>query len=70
MEVRRFMLQLLNAIEYLHSLRVIHRDLKMGNIFLDEKMNMKVGDLGLAAKLEYHEERKRTMCGTPNYIAP
>ena len=55
MEVRRFMLQLLNAIEYLHSLRVIHRDLKMGNIFLDEKMNMKVGDLGLAAKLEYHE---------------
>lgn len=42
----------------------------MANIFLDSDMNLKVGDLGLATKLEYHEERKRTMCGTPNYIAP
>lgn len=70
MEVKRFMLQLIDAVEYLHSLRVIHRDLKMGNIFLDETMNLKVGDLGLAAKLSFNEERKRTMCGTPNYIAP
>ena len=42
----------------------------MANIFLDGNMNIKVGDLGLAAKLEFNEERKRTMCGTPNYIAP
>ena len=34
-EVKRFMLQIIDAIEYLHSMRVIHRDLKMGNIFLD-----------------------------------
>jgi polo-like kinase 1 len=33
-------------------------------------MNIKVGDLGLATKLEFHDERKMTMCGTPNYIAP
>jgi polo-like kinase 1 len=33
-------------------------------------MEMKVGDFGLAAKLEFSEEKKRTMCGTPNYIAP
>ena len=70
MEVKRFMHQLIDAIEYLHSVRVIHRDLKMANIFLDENMNLKVGDLGLAAKLEFNEERKRTMCGTPNYVAP
>lgn len=64
------MLQLISAVEYMHSNRVIHRDLKLGNIFLSADMEMKVGDFGLAAKLEFSEEKKRTMCGTPNYIAP
>eukprot|EP01031_Cornospumella_fuschlensis_P024433 gene24433-29533_t len=31
---------------------------------------VKVGDFGLAAKLTYETERKKTVCGTPNYIAP
>ena len=54
----------------MHSNRVIHRDLKMGNIFLNDNMDLKVGDFGLATKLEFIDEKKRTMCGTPNYIAP
>lgn len=33
-------------------------------------MEVKIGDFGLAAKLEFQGERKRTICGTPNYIAP
>jgi polo-like kinase 1 len=33
-------------------------------------MELKLGDFGLAAKLEFDGERKRTICGTPNYIAP
>ena len=33
-------------------------------------MEIKLGDFGLATKLEYEGERKRTICGTPNYIAP
>ena len=33
-------------------------------------MEIKVGDFGLATKLEFDGERKRTICGTPNYIAP
>ena len=56
--------------EYLHSKRVIHRDLKLGNLFLNDKMELKLGDFGLATWLEYNEEKKRTICGTPNYIAP
>ena len=31
---------------------------------------MKAGDFGLAAKLEFEDERRKTVCGTPNYIAP
>ena len=54
-ETRFFILQLLSAIEYMHKNRVIHRDLKMGNIFLNENMDLKVGDFGLAAKLEFTE---------------
>ena len=54
----------------MHSINIIHRDLKLGNLFLNEKMEVKVGDFGLATKLEFDGERKRTICGTPNYIAP
>ena len=33
-------------------------------------MEIKLGDFGLATKLEFDGEKKRTICGTPNYIAP
>lgn len=69
-EVRFFMVQIVGAIKYLHSKRVIHRDLKLGNIFFDPKMNLKIGDFGLASVLPFNESRKYTICGTPNYIAP
>lgn len=55
---------------YLHQNRVIHRDLKLGNLFLSEHMEIKLGDFGLAAKVEFDGEKKKTICGTPNYIAP
>ena len=42
----------------------------MGNLFLTDNLQIKVGDFGLAAKLVYDGERKKTICGTPNYIAP
>ena len=69
-EVQCYVVQLIKALKYLHSHRVIHRDLKLGNLFLTEKMELKVGDFGLATKLDFEGERKRTVCGTPNYIAP
>ena len=37
---------------------------------IGENMEVKIGDFGLAAKLEYNSEKKKTICGTPNYIAP
>lgn len=65
-----FIAQILSALEYLHNeCSVVHRDMKLGNLFLDEGFNIKVGDFGLAALID-SEERKKTICGTPNYIAP
>jgi len=65
-----YLTELVVALKYLHGRRVIHRDLKLGNLFLDAENHLKVGDFGLAAQLEHHGEKKRTICGTPNYIAP
>jgi polo-like kinase 1 len=42
----------------------------LGNLFLSQNMEIKLGDFGLATKVEFDGERKRTICGTPNYIAP
>ncbi|KAG8747961.1 Cell cycle serine/threonine-protein kinase cdc5/MSD2 [Ceratobasidium sp. 428] len=69
-EARFFLIQVIGACQYMHTHQVIHRDLKLGNLFLDRDMNVKVGDFGLAALIEKPGERKKTICGTPNYIAP
>ena len=73
-EVRFWTVQMAGAIKYMHAKGIIHRDLKMGNIFLDREMNVKIGDFGLAALLMSSKDmnacRRTTLCGTPNYIAP
>mmetsp|Transcript_1962 Transcript_1962/g.2740 ORF Transcript_1962/g.2740 Transcript_1962/m.2740 type:complete len:760 (+) Transcript_1962:146-2425(+) len=69
-EASFFLNQIAEAVEYMHDQYVIHRDLKLGNLFLDKNMNIKVGDLGLATRLDAPEEKRKTICGTPNYIAP
>ena len=67
-EVRYYIIQLVSSLQYLHENLVIHRDLKLGNLFLDSHMRIKVGDFGLATRLSDASERRRTFCGTPNYI--
>ena len=69
-EAAYFMTQLLESTRYMHDQSVIHRDLKLGNLFLDHNMCIKVGDLGLATRVEDRDEKRKTICGTPNYIAP
>lgn len=41
-----------------------------GNFFVSESMELKVGDFGLAARLEPVGSRRKTICGTPNYLSP
>lgn len=66
----KFVQQLVRGLLYLHEEKsVVHRDLKLGNLFLDGHLNIKIGDFGLSAVISGNEKR-RTVCGTPNYIAP
>ncbi|MFT7811904.1 serine/threonine-protein kinase PLK2 [Arapaima gigas] len=69
-EVRYFLRQIVSGIRYLHQQEILHRDLKLGNFFVNESMELKVGDFGLAAKLEPLGDRRKTICGTPNYLSP
>ncbi|KAK3747586.1 hypothetical protein QZH41_015820, partial [Actinostola sp. cb2023] len=69
-EVRFFMHQAVQACSYLHDQRVIHRDIKVGNFFIKSDMELRLGDFGLAIKLQPNQDKIKTMCGTPNYIAP
>ena len=69
-EVQCYMFQLIQGLKYLHSNNIIHRDLKPNNLFLDDKLELKIGDFGLIAKLINDKERRKTICGTPCYMAP
>lgn len=70
-EVRYYMKQIAEGMDYLHNtMKMIHRDLKLGNIFINGEMVLKLGDFGLATRINSPDERKKTLCGTPNYIAP
>ena len=68
-EARYYMKQMVTGVAYIHSQKVVHRDLKPGNMFLSDRMVVKIGDFGLATRPD-GQRRRVTICGTPNYIAP
>ena len=70
LEVQCILIKLIDGLRYLHTNGIIHRDLKLNNIFLDENMEVKMGDFGLAVKLDYKNEKIKSFCGTLNYMAP
>jgi serine/threonine-protein kinase len=70
-QLRPIVAQICAALEVAHGAGVIHRDLKPGNILLDERQQVKVIDFGLAA-LPHLEGMTATgiILGTPEYMAP
>lgn len=65
--VRRFMLQLISAVQYMHSHGLYHRDIKPENIFLTHDGSMKLGDFGLSTRSLWSYE---ACVGSDRYMAP
>ncbi|XP_072997302.1 CBL-interacting protein kinase 29-like [Typha latifolia] len=69
---RRYFQQLISAVGFCHARGVFHRDLKLENLLLDEKGDLKVTDFGLSAQVDQirNDGLFHTLCGTPAYVAP
>eukprot|EP01059_Diplonema_ambulator_P036887 TRINITY_DN9469_c0_g1_i2.p1 TRINITY_DN9469_c0_g1~~TRINITY_DN9469_c0_g1_i2.p1 ORF type:complete len:295 (+),score=42.36 TRINITY_DN9469_c0_g1_i2:224-1108(+) len=67
---------LTNGLSFIHSMGIIHRDLKCANVFLTLDDEVKIGDFGMA--MDKHTDRPtttsrprgKTVCGTPIYMSP
>ncbi|XP_036327473.1 cAMP-dependent protein kinase catalytic subunit 3-like, partial [Rhagoletis pomonella] len=59
--------EIVSALEYLHSLQIVYRDLKPENLLINRDGHLKITDFGFAKKLR---DRTWTLCGTPEYLAP
>lgn len=70
-ETRFYMIELLLALEEIHSFALVYRDLKPDNILIDEQGHISVSDFGLCGNLlEEHDGKLQGNCGTKGYIAP
>ena len=68
-EVIQLGIDIATALETLENRKLVHRDIKPDNIFIDEEGHFKLGDFGTARVLEVTGNAS-TKTGTPNYMAP
>lgn len=69
-QIRLWIIQLCLALKHSHDHKIVHRDLKTSNVFLDADFNVKLGDFGLAVNLIESRQHNKGMTGTPLYLAP
>jgi NIMA (never in mitosis gene a)-related kinase len=68
--VWKLTLQSALGLHHIHSLKILHRDIKAENIFLDKDGNAKIGDLGVAKVMTRTVDFAKTLVGTPYYLSP
>ena len=68
-QVWHFFIQISLGLAYIHSNKILHRDLKPMNIFLKKNNLIKIGDLGVAKMLQTNT-KALTYIGTPYYLSP
>ena len=69
-EILNYLTQLCLALNHIHKKKIIHRDLKSGNIFLTKSGLVKLGDFGISKGFKNTWEKARTKVGTPYYLSP
>jgi len=67
--VKFYAAQMALALGYLHSKDIVHRDMKLENVLIDQDGYVQIIDFGLARMLGKNQAAF-TMCGTPEYLAP
>lgn len=69
-QARFYFCEVLLALEYLHSLCIVYRDLKPENVLLDIDGHIRITDFGLSKEFSGHRERTYSFCGSPEYMSP
>ena len=69
-KIWKFFIEMCLGIQYLHTNRILHRDIKTINMFLTKNDNIKIGDLGVARELNQTANMAHTVVGTPYYLSP